>query len=153
MSFTMIADGRLAHEPHLSFGTGQPWTEFRLLSNRMSRRDEVVEAVTFVAFGALAEDFCQRVEKGQLIKAIGTQMTDRYADRTGVERISVRFRLVHFEAGPRPRARQEAQDGTARRRPPERPAQAQHREPSAGSSLAHGAPAMEDSQGGDPGIF
>lgn len=110
MSFIMHADGRLAHQPTVNVGKGQPWTEFRLLTNRMSRGEEVTEAVNFVAFGEMAEDFCQRAEKGQLVKAIGTQATDHYTDSQGQERTKVRFILVHFEMGPRPR-RPEGQGG------------------------------------------
>jgi len=113
MSFIMHADGRLAHQPTLSVGKGQPWTEFRLLTNRMSRGEEVTEAVNFVAFGEMAEEFCQRAEKGQLVKAIGTQATDHYTDGQGQERTKVRFILVHFEMGPRPRPRQPEGQGGA----------------------------------------
>lgn len=108
MPFTMNAVGRLAHEPTLNVGRGQPWTEFRLLDNRMSRGEKITEAVTFVAFGELAESFCQRAEKGQMIFAWGRQETDRYSDRAGQERTRVRYVMFHFETGPPPARRDPA---------------------------------------------
>lgn len=116
MPFTMNAVGRLAHEPVLSVGQGQPWVEFRLLdSRRMRDGSEVVEAATFVAFGEMAEEFCARTEKGQLVHAWGSQMTERFAGKDGVERVKQRFKLFHFEAGARSqRSRAQEADATSR---------------------------------------
>jgi len=121
MPFVMNATGRLAHEPQLNVGRGMPWTEFRLLDNRFKGREQIVEAVTFVAFGELAEQFCQRVEKGQVIHAWGHQQTEKYTGNDQVERTRTRFVLFEFVAGPRP-ARSRAAESEARiPRPPRAP--------------------------------
>jgi single-stranded DNA-binding protein len=68
--------GRLAHQPELKMlGNGGAVCEFRLLSSRFAKGEEVTEAVTFFCFDAEAEKFCETAEKGQLISASGTQET------------------------------------------------------------------------------
>lgn len=136
MPFVINATGRLAHEPQLSVGRGKPWTEFRLLDNRFKAGETVVEAVTFVAFGDLAEDFCQRVEKGQVVHAWGHQQTEKYTDQNQVERTRTRFVLFEFMAGPRP-ARSRAADASSQSRQPRRPsAPSGAREPVGGDENA-----------------
>ena len=119
MPFVMNANGRLAHEPQLNVGRGMPWTEFRLLDNRFKAGEPIVEAVTFVAFGELAEQFCQRVEKGQEIAAWGHQQTEKFTGNDKVERTRTRFVLFEFVPGRRP-ARSRAAENEARTAAPPR---------------------------------
>jgi single-stranded DNA-binding protein len=142
--FIMNAVGRLAHEPSLNVGKGMPWTEFRLLDNRMTRGEKVTEAVSFVAFGELAENFCQRAEKGQQIFAWGRQETDKFVDREGQERTKVRYVLFHFETGPA-RTRQEPAEAPQRRPP----APAPSAKPRAAEPPTHN----DEDSGSDHGIF
>lgn len=116
MPFVMNATGRLAHEPQLNVGRGMPWTEFRLLDNRFKAGEQIVEAATFVAFGELAEQFCQRAEKGQMIHAWGHQQTEKFTGNDHVERNRTRFVLFEFVPGPRP-ARSRAAESEARAAP------------------------------------
>jgi len=108
----MQAVGRLAAEPVLNASRNGGWTKFRLLDTRFAKGESVTEAVTFVAFGQLAEDFCSRVEKGQVVHAWGHQQTERYTGSDGVERTEVRYVLFEFIAGPRS-ARARQNDGQA----------------------------------------
>lgn len=121
MPFVMNATGRLAHEPQLNVGRGKPWTEFRLLDNRFKRDEQIVEAVTFVAFGELAEEFCQRAEKGQVIHAWGHQQTEKYTGNDQVERTRTRFVLFEFVPGPRPARSRAAESEVRPARPPRAP--------------------------------
>ena len=121
MPFVMNATGRLAHEPQLNVGRGMPWTEFRLLDNRFKAGEPIVEAVTFVAFGELAEQFCQRVEKGQVIHAWGHQQTEKFTGNDQVERIRTRFVLFEFVPGPRPARSRTADSDSRAARPPRAP--------------------------------
>lgn len=119
MPFVMNASGRLAHEPQLNVGRGMPWTEFRLLDNRLKSGEQIVEAVTFVAFGELAEQFCQRVEKGQWIHAWGHQQTEKFTGNDQVERTRTRYKLFEFVPGSRP-ARSRAAESESRATRPTR---------------------------------
>lgn len=163
MPFTMNAVGRLAHEPVLSVGQGQPWVEFRLLDSRRIRDGgEVVEAATFVAFGEMAEEFCARIEKGQLVHAWGSQMTERFPGRDGVERVKQRFKLFHFEPGARPhRSRaQKAESAGSRVSAPKPAASGTPRQPIRGEAVRPAAraadrqlPPQQQVQSHDDGIF
>ena len=121
MPFVMNATGRLAHEPQLNVGRGMPWTEFRLLDNRFKAGEQIVEAVTFVAFGVLADQFCQRVEKGQVIHAWGHQQTEKYTGSDQVERTRTRFVLFEFVPGPRPARPRAAESEAPSARSPRAP--------------------------------
>jgi single-stranded DNA-binding protein len=99
--------GRLAHQPELKLLRQTSVCEFRLLSHRFARGEEHVEAVTFFCYAEEAEAFCERVQKGQLISATGTQETQRWSDASGQERTFVKYKLTWWEAGPRPKAHTE----------------------------------------------
>lgn len=113
----ITAHGRLAHQPEIKMLKQTSVCEFRLLSNRFARGEEHTEAVTFFCYGEEAEAFCERVEKGQLISATGTQETDRWTDTSGQERTRVKYKLTWWEAGPRPN-RSRVQEGAPIRRQP-----------------------------------
>lgn len=126
----ITAQGRLAHQPEVRMLAQGCVCEFRLLSNRFARGQEHVEAVTFFCYDEEAEVFCERAEKGQLISATGTQETHRWTDGSGQERISIKYRLTWWEAGPRPKgSRQQEQAPSGRQAParPEQRRQAPHR--------------------------
>jgi single-stranded DNA-binding protein len=122
--------GRLAHQPEVKLLRQTSVCEFRLLSHRFARGEEHVEAVTFFCYGEEAEAFCERVQKGQLISATGTQETQRWSDSSGQERTFVKYKLTWWEAGPRPKVRTEetaapgcqARGSAARGTAPDRPA-------------------------------
>ena len=128
----ITAQGRLAHQPEVRMLSQGCVCEFRLLSNRFARGQEHVEAVTFFCYDEEAEAFCERTEKGQLISATGTQETHRWTDNSGQERISTKYKLTWWEAGPRPkgsRQQEQAPSGRTasppsdqRRQPPQRSA-------------------------------
>lgn len=115
----ITAQGRLAHQPEVRMLAQGSVCEFRLLSNRFARGVEHVEAVTFFCYDDLAEGFCERTEKGQLISATGTQETHRWTDNSGQERTTVKYRLTWWEAGPRPnRSRGQEQAASGHHAPP-----------------------------------
>ena len=120
--------GRLAHQPEVKLMRQTSVCEFRLLSHRFARGEEHVEAATFFCYAEEAEAFCERVQKGQLISATGTQETQRWSDSSGQERTFVKYKVTWWEAGPRPKARTEEAGaaggqprGSARGTAPERP--------------------------------
>lgn len=140
----ITAHGRLAHEPELKTGSNTTFCEFRLLSTRFAQGQEHVEAVTFICFGAEAERFCERVEKGQLISATGTQQTRKWTDASGAERTSVKYGLTWWEAGPRPnRSRAQEQAHGSRTS-----AQGQPRDGWGGHRAAERAGAQPDHESG-----
>lgn len=99
----ITANGRLAQQPELrALPGGSSVVEFRLLSNRYAKGQEVVEAVTFFCYGDQAERFCENAEKGQVVIATGTQETQTYKDGQGQQRSYVKYRLSNFELGSRP---------------------------------------------------
>lgn len=162
MPFTMQAVGRLAHEPALTLGRNGPFVEFRLLDSRRTRDGEVTEAVTFIAYDALAEEVCERLEMGQLVHAWGSQATDRWQDQQGKDQMRVRFRLFHFEPGPRSsRSRAAAGDnteegGSARFRRDQQPAGRPVRQGAPRDRREYGPPLDERPQGrgrGEPDFF
>ncbi len=112
----ITVSARLAFQPELKLlPNGGSVCELRLLDTRFAKGEEHVEAVTFVCFDDLAEEFCQRCEKGQLIEATGTQETHRYTPNgSQEERTVVKYRMVWFKPGPKPR-NQSAEGG----RPPQ----------------------------------
>lgn len=81
--------------------------EFRLLSSRFAKGEEVTEAVTFFCFDDEAEKFCEATEKGQLISATGTQETSTYTDGGGTRKSYVKYRLTWYSKGARPRSAQQ----------------------------------------------
>lgn len=80
--------------------------EFRLLSSRFAKGEEVTEAVTFFCFDEEAEKFCESTEKGQLISATGTQETSSYTDGGGTRKSYTKYRLTWYSKGARPRSAQ-----------------------------------------------
>jgi single-stranded DNA-binding protein len=108
--------GRLAHQPEVKLLRQTSVCEFRLLSHRFARGEEHVEAVTFFCYGEESEAFCERVQKGQLISATGTQETQRWSDASGQERTFVKYKLTWWEAGPRPKPRMQEPASAGRRR-------------------------------------
>jgi len=113
----ITAHGRLAHQPELKMLRQTSVCEFRLLTNRFARGEEHVEAVTFFCYGEEAEVFCERVEKGQLISATGSQESQRWTDGSGQERTFVKYKLTWWEAGPRPKPKGQEPASTGRQRP------------------------------------
>jgi single-stranded DNA-binding protein len=100
--------GRLAHQPELKMlGNGGSVCEFRLLSTRFAKGEEVTEAVTFFCFDAEAEKFCETAEKGQLISASGTQETSSYTDANGARKSFTKYRMTWHQKGARPRSSQQ----------------------------------------------
>ncbi|QHE89365.1 single-stranded DNA-binding protein [Hydrogenophaga sp. BPS33] len=113
--------GRLAHQPELKIlGNGGAVCEFRLLSSRFAKGEEVTEAVTFFCFDGEAEKFCETAEKGQLISASGTQETSSYTDAAGVKKSFTKYRMTWHAKGARPRSSHpvaQGSDGTGSQRP------------------------------------
>lgn len=105
--------GRLAHQPELKMlGNGGAVCEFRLLSSRFAKGEEVTEAVTFFCFDAEAEKFCETAEKGQLISASGTQETSSYTDASGARKSFTKYRMTWHAKGARPRSSQPGAQGS-----------------------------------------
>ncbi|MEJ8838126.1 single-stranded DNA-binding protein [Ramlibacter sp. AN1133] len=140
----ITAHGRLAHQPELKMLRQTSVCEFRLLANRFARGEEHVEAVTFFCYGEEAEAFCERVEKGQLVSATGTQETQRWTDGSGQDRTFVKYKLTWWEAGPRPKPRGQEPASTGR----QQAASGQHRRETSRSRVAAAPPAQE--QGRNP---
>ena len=120
----ITVSARLAFQPELKLlPGGGSVCEFRLLDTRFAKGEEHVEAVTFFCYDALAEEFCEKCEKGQLIEAGGHQETQRYIPNgSQEERTVVKYRMAWFKPGPRPRG----QGGDAKA-----PSQPQRNEPPA----------------------
>lgn len=96
--------GRLAFQPELKLLPKGSVCEFRVLDTRFAKGEEIVEAVTFFCYDELAEELCERCEKGQIIEATGAQETQRYKPQGSTEeRIVVKYRLTWFKPGPKPR--------------------------------------------------
>ena len=100
---TITARGRLAFQPELKLLGKGAVCEFKLLSTRMYKGQPVTEAVTFVCFDNVAEDFCGTTVKGQEIEATGVQETQHY-EKDGVKRSFVKYRLTWFARGFKPRS-------------------------------------------------
>lgn len=117
----ITAHGRLAHQPELKMLTGGGSVcEFRLLSSRFAKGEEVTEAVTFFCFDEEAEKFCESTEKGQLISATGTQETSIYNDAQGSRKSFTKYRMTWYSKGARPRGSQPGNqqgDNTGGQRP------------------------------------
>lgn len=117
----ITAHGRLAHQPELKMlPGGGSVCEFRLLSSRFAKGEEVTEAVTFFCFDEEAEKFCESTEKGQLISATGTQETSSYNDAQGARKSFTKYRMNWYNKGARPRSSQQGSqqgDNTGGQRP------------------------------------
>jgi len=100
---SIAVDGRLAYQPEIKLlPGGTSVCEFRLLSTRLARGEEVVEAATFFCFGEEAERFCESTEKEQFISATGVQETWNYTGSNGQRKSFVKYRLTHYQIGPKP---------------------------------------------------
>ena len=98
----ITAHGRLGHQPELKMlPGGGSVCEFRLLSSRFAKGEEVTEAVTFFCFDEEAEKFCESTEKGQLISATGTQETSSYNDAQGARKSFTKYRMTWYSKGAR----------------------------------------------------
>lgn len=106
-------NGRLAATPVLKPLQDGCVCEFRLLSSRFARGEQITEAATFFCFDQEAERFCEMAEQGQFVFATGIQETSYWVDRVSQERKSfVKYRLTGWELGPRPKsARPQGQAG------------------------------------------
>lgn len=112
----ITAHGRLAHQPELKMlPSGGSVCEFRLLSSRFAKGEEVTEAVTFFCFDDEAEKFCESTEKGQLISATGTQETSSYNDASGARKSFTKYRMTWYSKGARPRGAQSGDSAGAQR--------------------------------------
>jgi single-stranded DNA-binding protein len=101
---TITAVGRLAQQPEVKLLPGGPVCEFRVLSSRYAKNEEVVEAVSFFCYDAMAEDFASRMVKGQEIQATGVQETSRWVGGNGEAKSFVRYRLTWFQPGRKPKS-------------------------------------------------
>jgi single-stranded DNA-binding protein len=100
----ITAHGRLAEQPTVKIVGDSCVCEFRLLSSRWAKGDEVTEAVNFFVWGEEAERFCESTEKGQLISATGTQETSSYTDAQQQRKQIVKYRMTWYSKGARPRS-------------------------------------------------
>ena len=100
----ITAHGRLADQPTVKIVGDSCVCEFRLLSSRWAKGDEVTEAVNFFVWGEEAERFCESTEKGQLISATGTQETSSYTDAQQQRKQFVKYRMTWYSKGARPRS-------------------------------------------------
>jgi single-stranded DNA-binding protein len=109
---TITVHGRLAAQPELKMlGNNTGVCEFRLLSSRFAKGEELTEAVTFFCFGDDAEEFASTTVKGQEISATGTQETNRYTDAQKQVKTFVKYRLTWFSRGRKPYTGERSQQG------------------------------------------
>lgn len=120
---SITARGRLAFQPELKLIGNGAVCEFRLLSTRLSRGQEITEAVTFVCYDDVAEEFCSGTVKGQEVEATGVQETAHY-EKDGVKRQYVKYRLTWFRRGRKPRM-----EGTYSEAPEQRQGQGSYDQP------------------------
>lgn len=110
MAFTITGSGRMAVDPTLT-KVSPTFTvcNFRVLSNRWAPKGDVIEAVDCFATDEVAERLTKLVQKGQVIEIMGVQETSTFesSSEPGKKRTAVRYRIVHFVPGPRPKARTE----------------------------------------------
>lgn len=100
---SITAEGRIAHQPEFKMLGDGGVCEFRLLSSRWSKGQEVTEAVTFFCYDGMAEEFAESIVKGQEVKATGIQET-QFFDKDGVRKTYVKYRLTWFQGGRKPRS-------------------------------------------------
>lgn len=102
---TITAHGRLAQQPELKLiGNNGAVCEFRLLSSRFAKGQEITEAVTFFCYDDMAEEFCSTTVKGQEIEATGVQESQPYKKDGVPQRPFVKYRLTWFSRGRKPRS-------------------------------------------------
>lgn len=154
----MNANARLAYQPELKLlPNGGSVCEFRLLDSRFAKGEEVTEAVTFFCYDQLAEEFCERCVKGQVIEASGVQETQSYQPQGAEKKHQVvKYRLTWFKPGAKPRnpggdARQEQSAVRPQAQPPRRAAAG----PVPAATREHGesVPKQHEEQSAKTGFF
>lgn len=110
----VILMGNLTHTPELRFSeAGRAWMSFGMAVNNKfkNREGEEVEKVDFVdvtAFGNQAEVIARFLEKGSPILVEGRLSQDKWEDKEGKSRTSMRVHMNRFHFLPGGKRREAA---------------------------------------------
>lgn len=98
---TVILIGRLVKDPQLATTqNGKEYCQFTLAVNRQFKDksgERQADFIQCVVWGQTAKNLCQYQSKGNLINILGSLQTNKYTDKSGVERYITQVLVEQIE--------------------------------------------------------